>query len=136
MTNWNQYFGKGKKKKYGNEKTQVDGRSFGSKLEASVYLVLKLREKAGELLILQAQDHVYLSDAEILYVPDFRCRDLTTLDDFWVEAKGFEAARWPTIKKLWKYYGPGRLEIWKGSHGAPFLAETITPRARKTEARR
>lgn len=116
--------------KYGNERTETAGRSFSSKLEAAVYQMLRYRELAGELVIIQAQDHVYLSDAEIEYIPDFKCRDLKTGRDFWVEAKGFEAPKWPIVKKLWKAYGEGDLEIWKGNHSRPFLHETLKPKVR------
>lgn len=116
------------RKKYGNTHTGADGHSFHSKLEASVYQILKLREKAGELEILQTQDHVYLSQARIGYVPDFRCRYLANGALFWVEAKGFETEKWPMIKKLWRFYGPGPLEIWKGTHMNPKLIETIVPK--------
>lgn len=130
MTSWSRFSLKDQKKKYGNEKTELDGYSFGSMLEASIYQMLKYRALAHELTIDQVQDHVHLSLARILYVPDFKCMSLTTHEPFWVEAKGFEAPRWPTIKKLWKFYGPGPLEIWKGDHRNPRLVETIIPHIR------
>jgi hypothetical protein len=76
---------------------------------------------------LQLQDHIYLTRARILYIPDFKCRDKNTGEIFWVEAKGYENDRWPTKKKLYKFYGPGKLEIWKGSHARPYLDEVIIP---------
>ena len=100
---------------------------FMSKLEAAVHQILLLREKAGELQILKCQDHVYLTDARIGCIPDFKCRDLVTGAEFWVEAKGFESERWLIIRKLWFYYGPGILEVWKGSYKKPYLQETIIP---------
>lgn len=119
----------GQQAKIGNEKVSLDGYSFGSKLEAAVYQILKLRMKAGEIKSIQVQDHVYLTDARIGYVVDFKC---TTPTDtvFWVEAKGYANDRWPMKKKLWKYYGPGTLEIWMGSHTKPSLTETIIPVSR------
>jgi hypothetical protein len=116
-----------KRNKLGNTKVNYDGHSFQSKLEAAVYQILKLRERAGEIKVLQTQDHVYLSDARIGYIPDFKCLDLKTNEEFWVEAKGYEAPVWPIKKKLYKSYGPGKLEIWKGSYIKPFLDETIIP---------
>lgn len=113
--------------KYGAKRTETDGYSFASKLEASVYQILKLREKAKEIEILQTQDHIYLTQARIGYIPDFKCIFLDTNIPFWVEAKGFETDKWPIIKKLWRYYGPGVLEIWKGTHINPILIETISP---------
>lgn len=124
--------GKGNEKKYGQVGTRLDGYSFGSMLEAMVYLILKDRQRKGELKILQTQDHVYLTDAEIEYIPDFKCLDLRTQEIFWVEAKGFANERWPIKKRLWKYYGPGKLEIWMGTHQSPFLKETVIPKTRKS----
>ena len=116
-----------KKPKYGNTRTTYSGLSFASKLEAAVYQVLKLRERAGELKIIKAQDKVYLSEARIGYVPDFQCQDIKSGKTFWVEAKGFEGPRWAIIKKLWKHFGLGRLEVWKGTHLHPKLVEEIIP---------
>ena len=123
-------FSKFRTHKYGAEKVSQDGYSFSSKLEASVYGLLKLQMLAKEIQSIQVQSHVYLSDARILYVPDFKCvaSDGTV---FYAEAKGFEAPRWPTIKKLWKFYGPAPLQIWKGTHLRPVLVETITPKEKK-----
>jgi hypothetical protein len=103
------------------------GHSHRSKLEGSVCQILQLRQKAGELKIVQVEDHVYLTRARIHYVPDFKCKDLASGEFFWVEAKGFANDRWPMKKKLWKFYGPGALEIWKGTHQRPMLDETIVP---------
>lgn len=118
--------------KHGNRAVERDGHWFHSRLEESVYLLLKLREKAGEIKILQCQDVVYLTLARIRYEPDFKCLDLRTNEEFWCEAKGFENDRWPMKKKLWKYYGPGPLEIWKGTHVRPALKEIIVPAKEET----
>lgn len=112
--------------KIGNEKVSLDGHSFGSKLEAAVYQILKLRIAAKEIQTIQVQDHIYLSDARIGYVADFKC----TLSDgsfLWVEAKGYANDRWPMKKKLYKFYGPGPLEIWTGTYHRPVLTEIIIP---------
>lgn len=101
--------------------------SHRSKLESSVCQILHLRQAAGEIKVLQAEDHVFLTEARIGCVPDFKCQFVLTGETFWVEAKGFANDRWPIIKKLWKYYGPGLLEIWGGSHLNPKLMETIDP---------
>lgn len=117
--------------KIGNEKVSLDGYSFSSKLEAAVYQLLRLRMKAGEIKSIQVQDHVYLSDARIGYVADFRCEDHNG-NSFHVEAKGFETERWPIKKKLYKFYGPDRLEIWKGTWQKPYLDEVVTPHSKKS----
>lgn len=114
--------------KYGNTRASLDGRSFGSKLEAAVYQELRLREKVGDLIFVQQQDHVYLTDARIHYIPDFLCIDKG--EKFWVEAKGMETPEWRLKLKLWRVYGPGRLEIYKGSHLRPKLVEVVIPKPR------
>lgn len=101
------------------------GHSHGSKLESSVCQILQLRQKAGEMELVQIQDHVYLSRARIGYIPDFKCLDTASGEFFWVEAKGYANDKWPITKKLWKFYGPGRLEIWTGNHFNPQLTEEI-----------
>lgn len=114
--------------RYGNK---VDvcrlNHSHASKLESAVCALLQLREKAGEIRDLETQCHVYLSRARICYIADFKCVDSRTEATLYVEAKGFANDRWPTIKKLWKSYGPGPLEIWKGSYTRPSLDEVIKP---------
>jgi len=116
-----------KKGKYGAQKVSYGGYSFSSKLEAATYQILKLRMVAGEIKSIDCQVCVYLTKARVLYIPDFKC-ELTDGQIIYVESKGFEAARWPTIKKLWLWYGPAPLEIYKGNYDRPFLAETIYPK--------
>ena len=105
------------------------GHSHRSQLEIAVCQITDLQVKAGELELIRAEDTLYLSRAKIKYISDFKCRDLKTNEIFWREAKGFENDRWPIIKKLWSVYGPGRLEVWKGTHRRPFLQETIIPKS-------
>lgn len=110
------------------------GHSHRSKLESAVCHILQLREKANEIKILQIEDHVAICGPtghdcpkKKIYIPDFKCYDIERAEEFWVEAKGFPNDRWPTTKVLWRHYGPGRLEIWMGSHTNPKLDEIITP---------
>lgn len=122
----------GQTKKMGNQfSVCAKGHSHRSKLESSVCQILQLRERAGEIKILQVEDHVYLTLAKISYVVDWRCEYVKSKEIFWVEAKGYGNDRWPMKKKLWKHYGPGALEIWMGSHEKPYLAETIVPHDKK-----
>lgn len=114
--------------KYSNVKVERDGYSFASKLEAAVYGILKLRERAGELRVIRTQARVSLTDAGIVYMPDFECEDENGI--FYCEAKGMETPEWRIKLKLWRFYGPGRLEIWKGSAAKPFLDEIVTPNSR------
>lgn len=111
--------------KYRNQKVSHDGHSFASKLEAAVYNILKLREKAKEIEVVQHQPHVYLTQARIHYIPDFRIFDYKKNDFVFVEAKGFETPEWRIKKKLWSFYGPASLEIFRGSDKKPFLDEVI-----------
>lgn len=61
-------------------------------------------------------------------MPDFKCQEIGTGAIFWAEAKGYQDQKWPLKKKLWKFYGPGALEIWTGSYTRPVLTETIIPK--------
>lgn len=117
--------------KYGSKRTQCRRQhSHRSRLESAVCDMLAEDDPTFELE--QVEDHVYLSEGRVLYVADFRLRNKKTGEVFWREAKGKETQRWPSIKRLWKAYGPGRLEIWKGTYCAPRLEQTIVPR--KAEA--
>lgn len=122
-------------KKFKNAEQEINGIWFSSKLEASVYTILQSRKNAGEISEIQVQDHVLIcgpqghecnSKKKIEYIADFKCTrpDGTT---FHVEAKGFANERWPMKRRLWMHNGPGRLEIYKGSHLRPYLEETIEP---------
>lgn len=122
-------FQKKKESKFRNvESLCALGHSHASKLEGAVCAMLQLRQRAGEIEIIQIQDYVKLTLAEIVYIPDFKCMDLKNKSFFWAEAKGsFVSERWPTIKKLWKFYGPGKLEIWGGSYSRLNVIEEIVP---------
>ena len=56
--------------KYGNQKTEHDGRIFDSKHEAEVYDDLMLRVKAGELLGVYCQ-HPFRLPGDVVYIADF-----------------------------------------------------------------
>lgn len=104
------------------------GHSHRSRLEGAVCQMIYFREKAGELKLLQVEATVYMTEAKYKYIPDFKCLDLKTNQEIYIEAKGFANPRWPTTKKLWKFYGLGPLEIWGGTHTRPVLIETIIPK--------
>lgn len=113
--------------KYNAKRSEFAGRSFASGLEREVYAMLLLMQKAGELLEVQCQDHVRLTAAQIVLIPDFK----VTMPDGrfeWHEAKGIETDAWMIKKRLWVHYGPGKLTIWKrrGKTGL-YIAETIAP---------
>lgn len=123
----------GRRQKYGSQKVERDGYSFASKLEASVYSLLKLREEAGEFTQIRCQVSVYLSDARILFKPDFECITAGG-GSVYVEAKGLETAVYRIKRRLWMAYGPGPLEVYKGSHQRPKLAEVLLPTLKAVEA--
>jgi len=111
--------------KYNDQRTMVDGKAFPSKLEAAVYAFLKLEEKQGRITKLECQPTVFLTDAEISYKPDFKFEREGQV--VFGEAKGTEGDRFRLIKKLWKWYGPAPLEIYKGTAKRIALAKTIIP---------
>lgn len=123
------------KSKYGNVKIDFDGHSFGSKLEAAVYQILKLRLAAKEIKEIECQvqidicgplGHVCDHRKRIYYKADFKC---TRPDDsfFYVEAKGFETDAWAIKLRLIRHHLGVPLEIWRGTAARPFLDETVIP---------
>lgn len=118
--------------KYNEQKSvRPGGLSFASKLEGAVYDMLYMKEKTGQIQINKIQAHVYLTDARILCIPDFLTTNLETGEQEYVEAKGFSTDRFLMIKKLWQYYGPAKLLIYKGTYKNIFLAEEIIPKTVK-----
>lgn len=118
----------GQQKKMGNTPSVcARGHSHRSKLESAVCQMIHLMEAAGEVKLLQVEDHIYLTKARIGYIPDFKCQSLKSGEIYWIEAKGFQNDRWPTKKKLWKFYGPGPLHIYKGTYQRIYLDEVVTP---------
>lgn len=117
--------------KYSNVRTSGSA----SKAEAALHEYLAWREKAGEIRNLKPQQSVYLTNARIQYITDFGYEVLVTLDNRtqdwvpeWAEFKGLETPVWRIKRRLWMYYGPGPLVVYKG--GARSLAqfEIIEPR--------
>lgn len=84
-------------------KTTIGEYTFASKGEAFYY-------QNHREFITDCQPKVFLSKAKVSYRPDFRM-----LNGDFIEVKGYEDSRgrFPTIKKLWKTYGPARLLIVK-----------------------
>lgn len=123
--------------KYKNVKVErPGGMSFASKLEAALFDELHLREKAGEIKDLRDQVSVYLTDARIQYIVDFEYYDLREDQTVWAEAKGFETPVWKIKKRLWKCYGPGRLDVYRARSGAPLLTESVYPGVPKCKDKR
>lgn len=114
--------------KFSAIKVDLDGRRFDSKLEASVYALLKMRERAGEIADLKCQVQVTLTKAAIILKPDFAFTDVKSGAAMYAEAKGFETPEWRLKLRLWRHYGPAPLEIWKGTAARPVLDEIVTPK--------
>ena len=132
MTAWG--FNRRKGNKYGNKRTKCSkGHNHRSQLEASVCALITLREKAGELKLIKTEQHLYLTEARIKYIADFTCGDVKSGEVFYIEAKGYASQRWPMIVKLWRKFGLGKLEIWKGTAARPKLAEIIVPKCSEPE---
>lgn len=105
-------FGRASFHKYNAKKVECDGYSFSSQLERDVYALLKLMKAANEIAEIQTQDHVYLTNARVCLIPDFKVT-LISGEYEWHEAKGFETPEWRIKRRLWQHYGPGLLHVWK-----------------------
>ena len=103
------------------------GFSHRSRLEFAVCFMTWLQERAGELKHLAHEESVRLGAAGYRCIPDFKLQDAKTGEIFYREAKGYANPRWPTTQKQWAAYGPGRLEVWKGTHNRPLLEKVIVP---------
>lgn len=115
--------------KYGNKKVKAHGYSFDSKLERAVFEMLLIWQESGEISNLRHHPGtVYLTDARIGYRPDYSWVNTKNGDIIYGEAKGLETDVYKIKKKLWAFYGPGILLIWKGKADSLKLVETIVPR--------
>lgn len=109
-------------------KTLVNGKVFASKLEAALFQQFLLRERNAEISGIYLQPKVYLTAARLLYTVDFLFWDIRLGIGVWAEAKGRVGRDWAIKKRLWKAgYGPGRLEIYTGSHLRLEGPEVIIP---------
>lgn len=114
--------------KYGNRRTNYSGYSFSSKLETAVFQILKLREAAGEIRDIVTQPNIFITEAAIRMIPDFKAFDIKAGCDWYFEAKGVETDVWRLKLKLYRVYGPAPLTIYKGSWKSPSEHETVHPR--------
>lgn len=115
------------KSKYKAQKTTHKGYSFASKGEANCFDMLTLLEKAGEIKILQLQPQVHLTLARILYKPDFKILDIKLNQEVYCEFKGFETSEWKIKKRLWEYYGPALLRVYRSRGNRIVLTEEVKP---------
>jgi len=118
--------------KYKAQKTIVNGITFPSKLEAAVFEILLLREKAGEISDIKCQQAVTVKqkcptcgDGPVKWAVDFSFKDVMTHERIYCEAKGVKVASYIKRLRLWKADPPARLEIWEGSWKYPKLTQVI-----------
>lgn len=111
--------------KFKNRRATLHGQNFASQFEAQVFALLQLLEKQGEISKLTCQPKVYLTRAKILYKPDFSAIDAKTGKTIFIEAKGMETPTYKIKKRLWRYYGPGVLHVYKRRKGYPTCVETV-----------
>lgn len=121
-----------KENKYKAKKEYRAGRWFDSKAEAALYDALMADLQAGLWVEVRCQVSVYLTDARILYKPDFLCIDPNGREIF-AEMKGLETSSFRIKRRLWQYYGPSELQVWNFDHrrGQLILKETIKPKVKK-----
>lgn len=105
-------FIKPREKKFNNKIEWHDGKKFDSAGEASYYRFLKMQQLQGKLKILALQPKVYLTDARILYKPDFLVEYPDGKKDF-IDFKGMKTAIFQLKKRLWEFYGEGNLILIK-----------------------
>jgi hypothetical protein len=91
--------------KYGNRKTEVDGKIFDSKREAERYRDLRLLEAAGKIKALETQVRFELKVKGHLicsYVADFRYREMPADVVVVEDSKGMKTRDYIIKKKLMK----------------------------------
>ena len=100
-----------KRSKYRSVRTDVDGINFHSKLEASYYSQLKLRQAAGDIRYFLRQVPIHLP-GNTRYVVDFMvCENDGSLR--YIDTKGMETAAFKRSKKQVEALYPITIEIVK-----------------------
>lgn len=134
MSAWKNKFARGSK--YGAQPvTLPTGEAFPSKLEAAVYGLLKLRERAGEIIDIKRQASVALGFG-LRWKVDFTFQDAKTGRQVWAEAKGAWDRQARRNLKMWEGgAGPGPLEVWQGDYRKPVLVRVVTPAQTPQDAR-
>lgn len=104
-----------KASKYKNERTEIDGYKFDSIKEAEYYLILKDREKCGEIRYLRLQYPVEIQPSftdkqgnkirAITYKADFYFYDVKLKSWRIIDVKGFKTEVYKLKKKLLAYKG-------------------------------
>ena len=97
--------------KYNATKVVINKKKFDSKAEGQYYLFLLDQQKRGLIKIIELQPKVYLTNAKILYKPDFLIQEGHRC--IYVDVKGMKTPVFAIKKRLWVYYGGGTLRIVK-----------------------
>lgn len=119
--------------KYGAVRTSCGKHSHASGGESDYCCELQLRERVGDITIVQSQPNVFLTEARIRVIPDWLIVDHGKNDaEVYVDFKGFEGASWRRNRKLWMHYGPATLLVVKRRGTRFFVSETIIPEKLKT----
>jgi hypothetical protein len=95
--------GAGRRNKYGNRRTTVDGITFASKREAERYCTLRVRQRLGEIHGLELQPRFPLvvnGRAVAVYVADFVYTVTATATPVVEDAKGVKTAVYALKKAL------------------------------------
>ena len=113
------------KNKYKNIKKEIDGITFDSIAESEFYLYVKFLEKKtnGAIKLIECQPKIYLSEARILYKPDFLISEHGQL--IYVDVKGFETPVFKLKKRLWKAYKKETLRLVKKKRSEFVIIEEI-----------
>jgi hypothetical protein len=115
--------GKAKRNKFGAVRTQYNGRTYDSKVEARYAVKLDLLKSAGEIRSWIAQPTFKLGE-DFTYRADFEVEEQSGKRHV-VDVKGHETPRFRDVRRLWAKYGHCPLWIVKEQGveiiaGAPF----------------
>ena len=89
---------------------------------------LQLLERAKEIKILKNQPNVFLTEARIRVIPDWLIYRVRSNEEIYIDFKGYDGQSWLRNRKLWKFYGPRPMEVWRRNGNRFVLSETIIPR--------
>jgi hypothetical protein len=110
--------------KYGAKKTTIDGIKFDSKSEAGFFLQIR---RLSKFEIIELQPKVYLTEARILYKPDFLLLDKETNEKFYVDVKGMRTPVFAIKARLWRYYATLPLRLYAQTKIGYLLADLVLP---------
>jgi hypothetical protein len=106
---------------YKNSRERAHGYTWDSRLELRLFEYLSQLPETKDLIV---KPRVKLTKAEVGMIPDFKAFHSdyklplcgARVRDCWIfhEAKGAELEPWLIKKKLWAWYGPAILIVWKG----------------------